>query len=86
MKKMMNIKILSIILFVILIVFAYNYFSSMPVEADNTLMNDDDSITFSINQYDPLTDASFSFINNNYDVSINDFSFNTMDLQNMGIL
>ena len=78
---MMNTKMLSVILFIILLVVAYNYFSSMPVEADNTLMNDDDSITYSINQYDPLADASYSFITNNYD-----FSFNRMDMQNLGQL
>ena len=81
---MMNTKILSVILFIILLVVAYNYFNSMPVEADNTSMNDDDSITYSINQYDPIADASYSFMNkydrlvdasysfiNNYDMSLN---------------
>ena len=81
MKKMMNTKILSVILFIILLVVAYNYFSSMPVEADNTSMNDDDSITYSINTYDSVADASYSFMSNNYD-----FSFNKMEMQNLGNL
>ena len=81
MKKMMNTKILSVILFIILLVLAYNYFSSMPVEAENSSMNDDDSITYSIDQYVPLSDASYSFIKNE-----SDFSFNMMDMQNMGQL
>jgi hypothetical protein len=79
MKKMMNNNIILFVLLIVLIVLAYNYFRSLPVEADNTKMNDDDSITFSINQYEPTTDLNYSFIQNT-----SDFSFNTVELQSMG--
>jgi hypothetical protein len=79
MKKMMNTNIILFVLVIVLIVLAYNYFTSLPVEADNTSMNDDDSITFSINQYEPTTDLNYSFIQNT-----SDFSFNTVELQSMG--
>ena len=79
MKKMMNTNIILFVLVIVLIILAYNYFSSLPVESDNTSMNDDDSITFSINQYEPTTDLNYSFIQNT-----SDFSFNTVELQSMG--
>jgi hypothetical protein len=79
MKKMMNTNIILFVLVILLIILAYNYFSSLPVESDNTSMNDDDSITFSINQYEPTTDLNYSFIENT-----SDFSFNTVELQSMG--
>jgi hypothetical protein len=79
MKKSMNTKIILFILIILLIILAYNYFSSLPVESDNTSMNDDDSITFSINQYKPTTDLNYSFIENT-----SDFSFNTVEIQSMG--
>jgi hypothetical protein len=79
MKKMMNTNIILFVLVILLIILAYNYFSSLPVESDNTSMNDDDSITFSINQYEPTTDLNYSFIQNT-----SDFSFNTVELQSMG--
>ena len=75
----MNNNIILFVLLIVLIVLAYNYFRSLPVEADNTKMNDDDSITFSINQYEPTTDLNYSFIENT-----SDFSFNTVELQSMG--
>ena len=75
----MNTKIILFILIILLIILAYNYFSSLPVESDNTSMNDDDSITFSINQYKPTTDLNYSFIENT-----SDFSFNTVEIQSMG--
>ena len=76
---MMNNNIILFVLVIVLIILAYNYFSSLPVESDNTSMNDDDSITFSINQYEPTTDLNYSFIENT-----SDFSFNTVELQSMG--
>jgi len=79
MKKMMNTNIILFVLVILLIILAYNYFSSLPVESDNTSMNDDDSITFSINQYKPTTDLNYSFIENT-----SDFSFNTVEIQSMG--
>jgi hypothetical protein len=71
MKKMMNFKLLFSILFVILVVVAINYFNSMPIEPDNTSMNNDDSITFSIDQYESPTNTNYMFIENKNDISFN---------------
>lgn len=76
---MMNTKIILFVLLVVLVALAYKYFTSLPIEPENTSMNDDDSIYSSINQYEQTTDLNYSFINNQ-----SDFSFNTVELQNMG--
>jgi len=75
MKKMMNIRVLFSILFVILLIVAFNYFNSMPIEPDNTSMNNDDNITFSIDQYDSPTNTNYMFVENQ-----NDFSFNSVNI------
>lgn len=77
---MFNIKIISLILFIILSILAYNYFTSFPVEPDNTIMNDDDSIQYTLDQYEQPTNLKYSFTSN----SNPDFSFNNVVLQNMG--
>ena len=74
----MNTKIILFVLLFVLVALAYKYFTSLPIEPENTSMNDDDSVFNSINKYDSPTDLNYSFINNQ-----SDFSFNTVELQNM---
>ena len=79
MKKWMN--PIFFVLFVVLVLLGYKYFTSLTIEPDNTSMNNDDNITYSIDQYEPTGTLNYSFMNNQYD-----FSFNTVELQNMGNL
>ena len=79
MKKWMNTNIIFVFLIIILLFLAYKYFNSIPIEADNTNMNDDDNIYLSLDSYQDVN-KQYSFIDDNYDF---DFSNNKF-LKNIG--
>lgn len=77
----MNTNIIFFVLFVVLVLLGYKYYTTLTIEPDNTSMNDDDNITYSIDQFEPTGKLNYSFMNNSVD-----FSFNNVQLQNMGNL
>jgi regulatory protein YycI of two-component signal transduction system YycFG len=54
MKKWMNTTAIFLCLIIILLFLAYKYFNAMPIEAENTLMNNDDNLYLSIDNYEEI--------------------------------